>query len=705
MLSAARTGCCRTRYMTSAPVSAAKIQPALLETPSPRPAMWDVRPVEQDGGNDSPRKGSKGMTANGLRLPVEFLIAVAAGAEAGSAAARMAAEQARGLTDDRDHGRLLEALLAKPFREAAPAWLLEAAVTNGLRQAESEHLTDGTELVALALAHPECTERLRTSSLQRCTDSRLGSLGTAGRPPALLEAVVTELRRRMPQVPHITPDLIKEPTPAQVVLRTGRLHDDVFEAAVTLLPSAPSRKRLEDEDGVAWSKRIRAAHGAWERMWRVVLERHPERHAQLVETTADTAANHVVRDQLLGGIPWTVEPVLLTEIALSDLSLFSTAMLVTRLCRFLMNGESVEEARQHFATQLDALDDAGRREVELYLEEDKFEAKWGVDSAVSWVRYAAAGRWRLVLNPAEAKPSYGEPHHWLTPTDELAMLGRKFAETAVEALQTWQPDSSSGISRADELRWVHDMLIHLPEVTPPVKKTVQLMIRDAHRGQAAHRSYDFTAQEDRRQFGELLTTITRIVADPLPQHPVTRRAALGDPTQVTAQSLSMVASEVLDEYLDRHAGDDALVDKALLSFAWHRHYRPGPSFSEVLDRHSNPQEALRAITRNLRSRLGGNPANREAWAQQILALPGCPSDTILELPAWTALKTRGNRYDSAHPAVVDLVVSKLGDDERAWQRLANSPISYSGPNAWLRLGDILKAAADGTDWPKPPASR
>lgn len=192
---------------------------------------------------------------------------------------------------------------------------------------------------------------------------------------------------------------------------------------------------------------------------------------------------------------------------------------------------------------------------------------------------------------------------------------------------------------------------------------------------------------------------------PLSQTPATRRAALGDPAQVTPRSLSAVTPEVLDEYLDRHTGDDQLVENALLSFAWRSSYRHDPSFADVLARHSDPQQVVHTLTHDLRSRLGGNPANREAWAQHILALPGCRSETILALPAWTALKSRGSHYDRTHPTVLALVAGMLGDDQQAWHRLTDSPISNSGPNAWLRLGDILKAAADGTDWPKPPTSR
>ncbi|WP_031068094.1 hypothetical protein [Streptomyces sp. NRRL WC-3742] len=646
------------------------------------------------------------MATDETRLPGEFLATLAAGAEPGSAAARMAAEQARGVADGQQGGPLLAALLAKPYRDSAPAWLLEAAVANGLRQSESEYeyLAGSTSLVVLALIHPDCDPVLRADALRRCSDRLLGSLGTADRPADLCAAVADELRRRVPKPPHMAPELLKEPTPAQVVLRAERLHDAVFEAAVSLLPDDLDHTQLDGEDSDAWSKRIRKAFDAWGHMWSAVLERHPDRHPQLIAMTTGTSASRVVRDQLLGGVPWTVEPALLRQLALDDLSRFDAAMLTVRICAFLQDGSSKEQARQRFATELAALDETERRDIEFLYLRDGFEARWGTSSAVSWVRHAADGRWRLILNPTEAKPAHGDPHTWRSQPDELADLGRHFAETAVQALRTWKPKDLYGISTASDLRWVRDMLVHLPELTPAVEATVRLVIRDARRGRSGPQSYDYKSQEDRRQFDELLDAITRIVADPAPQPPATRRTALGNPEDVTVRNLSAVTAEVLDAYLDRHAGDDALVEKALLSVAWHGH-RSDPPFASVLARHSDPQHAVRTLTRDLRLRLGGNPTNRETWAREVLALPDCPDEIVLALPSWTALKARGHRYNSTHPRVIALVEAALGDDRQAWQRFADSPIGNTGPSAWLRLGDILTAAADGTAWPKPPGSR
>ncbi|WP_145903457.1 hypothetical protein [Kitasatospora viridis] len=81
-----------------------------------------------------------------------FLIAVAMGAEPGSAAALMAAQEAQQRSDDRQIGQLLEALLRGPFQKSAPGWMLTAAVAEGLHRDESDYLArTSVELAALAL--------------------------------------------------------------------------------------------------------------------------------------------------------------------------------------------------------------------------------------------------------------------------------------------------------------------------------------------------------------------------------------------------------------------------------------------------------------------------------------------------------------------------------------------------------------------------
>ncbi|WP_224283884.1 hypothetical protein [Streptomyces sp. LS1784] len=111
------------------------------------------------------------------------------------------------------------------------------------------------------------------------------------------------------------------------------------------------------------------------------------------------------------------------------------------------------------------------------------------------------------------------------------------------------------------------------------------------------------------------------------------------------RSLSAVTAEVLNAYLDRHAGGDDLVERALLPLARHGHGGE-PAFASVLAHHSDPHHDVHTLTQELRHGLGGNPGNREAWARGILALPDCSSETVLALPTWTALQARGHRYDT-----------------------------------------------------------
>ncbi|MGW4382480.1 hypothetical protein [Kitasatospora sp. NPDC004531] len=644
------------------------------------------------------------MSSSGDRLPVEFLTAVAAGAEPGSAAALMTARQVRERPEEREIGQLLEALLRGPFRESAPSWMLTAAVAEGLREDEPDHLARARiEPAVLALTHPDCPAELVADALGGCSDRQLGALGTADRPAGLCTAVAAELRRRVPERPVFAPEMLEKPTPAQTVLASGRLGDTVFGAAVALLPDHPAAAE-DDGDPETSYRRFRAAYDAWTRMWGAVLARHPDRHARLVADTEGTDSNHVVREQLLGRLPWLVEPALLRQLALADLERFDGALLTARILGDVTDGVSKEAARERYAAELAALDESSRESVEYSLEDgSRYHHEAGLRSATSWVAHAADRRWRFILDPAEARPSYGAPYAWRTPPDQLAELAGQFALTAEQALRTWRPRKLFGTDRAADLRWVHAMLVHLPEVTEGTRAAVRRVIGDARREAPRPRSY--LDRGDHQQFTALLDAITRIVADPPPRSAAARRAALGDPAEVTVRDLTDAEPGVLAGYLERHAGDDQLVEKALLSFA-RRGGLPGePSFADVLARHSDPELALHTLTRDLRGRLGGNPADRESWARHVLALPDCAPETVLALPARTALSVGGPRYRGTHPAVLALVAAALGDDEQAWQRFAESPVAHTGPNAWLRLGDVLAAAASGTQWPRPPVAR
>jgi hypothetical protein len=126
----------------------------------------------------------------------------------------------------------------------------------------------------------------------------------------------------------------------------------------------------------------------------------------------------------------------------------------------------------------------------------------------------------------------------------------------------------------------------------------------------------------RRKTDKIREAIARIVCDPAPQG-AGRRTPSGDPSDVTVRALSIVAGDILAEYLDRHTGNDDLVEKALSAIV-SSDYRREPSFADVLARHSDPHRAINELTYDLRRRLGGNPPSREAWARAVLRISQRP---------------------------------------------------------------------------------
>ncbi|MGW6456618.1 hypothetical protein ACWF94_11970 [Streptomyces sp. NPDC055078] len=647
------------------------------------------------------------MTSDEARsgLPIAFLHVIAAEAAPDSPPIRMAAERARELPAGNDRDDLLLALLLGALSDSAPEWMLQTAVDSDLQKESPSYLGPSMRLAAAALAQPSCTNALREETLRRCSVPQLGVLGRERCGEALAQAIVAELRGRGPHGQPMTPELLAEPTAAQLILREAELHDAVFFAALDLLPERPRPSQVgrSEADGVtAWFDAYMAARGAWETMWEHLVTRHTRRHRQLVQWAEDGITGHIVRRHLLGTVPWDVEPSLLEEIADDDLTGFATSKLITGMSRLVRDGVAEQEVRSRLADEFDALGSKNRQRVESVFDGFTDDLDHGLRAAVSWVEAAADGTWRYILAPSEAKPRYGEPHTWLASDELLASLGQRFAATAVKALWLWEPESEPSRPTPRDLRWVHAMLLHLPHVSEEVKDQARAVVRHIRpRSRSRWEHHDFAKQRDDEQLTEIRAAIERILGDPAT---AARRSALGDPEQVTVADLSRASEEVLLDYLDRHAGNDTLVEKAMLSFASHA-YRPKLSFSDVLARHSAPEAALPRITTNLRRHLGGGPHLRETWARQVLALQDCTPELIRALPAWTVLTVGGDRYRSAHKAVAAVVLSALGDNDEAWSRFASSPASYAGPTAWLRLGDVLDASVQGTAWPKPPSAK
>ncbi|WKD31175.1 hypothetical protein [Streptomyces xanthophaeus] len=558
-------------------------------------------------------------------------------------------------------------------------------------------------LTARVMGHPSCTASLRDKTLRMCSPEQLALLGSPRADDLLAAAIADVVRARIGTPPPMTPQLIDAPTAAQVLFRQGPLHDLVFESARDMLPTAPDPDASASGDAKDWLERHKQAHEAWGNMWRQILERQPDRHRDFVEGAAGTDSEHPIHEQLLGRLPWAVEPELLAELAAADLDRLSFQILLAQGSRMRRDGSDEQQILQHYEAELSACTDEEQREFRFHLERESTTLlDFGCRAPVSWVRRAASGTWRHVLNPTQAKDGYRQAE-WLSPAKTLAELAANFAEAAMRALPYWEPDNRYTAAQPDDVTWLRDMLLHLPTVTAEVKAAVRPIVRHV-RGRLSNHHHGLQPRYDhRRRIEDLLDTIERVLADPPPAIGADRRrAALGSPENVSVRELASASAQVLCDYLDRHVGDDSLVEKALLASVAGT-YRSADDLEDVLRRHSSPDEALLRVTLGLRRNLGGAPSWRETWTSMILTRPDTGPELVRALPAWSALRARGSGPGSAHPLVVSVVCEALGSDQGAWERFANGPATYSGPTAWLRLGDVLDAAATGATWPKPPA--
>ncbi|MFC4563828.1 hypothetical protein ACFO4E_18360 [Nocardiopsis mangrovi] len=499
----------------------------------------------------------------------------------------------------------------------------------------------------------------------------------------------------------MTPELLEEPTVAQVVLRVRALHEVVFAAALNALPGCPRHPDADSEDLDADMDRHLADFRAWEQMWRGILGAHPEAHWRIVEWADESPAESVIRHRLLEDLPWQVEDELLLALAVRDVLDFAWSVLIAKSARMRRDGLAASQVREKLSGELAQLPERRRERAEEFIRDEGTVLDFELRAPVHWVRGTASKRWRYLLDPDEAT-EYGRPRAWRASEATLAEIGRRFADVAVRAVEYWEADSKSLTWALDDIRWVRAMLLHLSEVTPEIKLAVSPIVAEARRRLERRSPWwgGYQGYEESRQATAMLDTIRRIVEDPVPQPAPDRRTPVGDPDKVTPKELAGLSGEVLTSYIDRHTGDDELVEKALLSLAIRG--CPGAFFEDMLGRHTAPEEGLIRTTVDLRRRLGGGPSYREGWTRLVLALPDPRSELVRALPAWTALRAQRGGPRQAHPSVVSVVRDALGTDDKAWGRFAESPAKNTGPDAWYRLGDILDAAAQAAPWPKPP---
>ncbi len=560
-------------------------------------------------------------------------------------------------------------------------------------------------LAIAALDNPSCPDEVRTHLLSEVDDGLLALLGWAQAGGPLPRAVVDELRSRCEHVPAMVPELLDAPTAAQRVLSFTPLNDEVFRAALELLPKAPDRSGREGESIDLRLSRIEAAHSAWNTMWHRTLASQPERHREILDWATGTAAEQRVRNALLSDLPWDVEPELLTELAEYDLQRLPAVLLSARAARMRLDGSTTDEVRERLAAEISEHGEKRLHLLDLALEDDQFYVRMVLDEPVNWVEQRVTKNWKHILHPNEATDRFGRHRTWRTSAETLTELGRRFATAAVQVIPYWQEAYDRSSERPDSLRWLRETLTRFPGITPELRTSVRPIIRAAQApfradGQPWNRRPE-PAPTDRLR--EDLSAIRELLAEP-DEPSELEETPLGTPDRVSRQDLARLPTDELNRYLDSHPGDDALVEKALLSLAGAT-FNGRKIFSDVLERHAEPEAALLRLTWDLRRRLGGGPHLRHGWAELVLSLPDVRDEVVRALPLWSALRVRGGHYREGHPAVASVVREALGSNVTAWKRFAANPGANSGDNAWLRLGDVLDTAVVGTAWPTAPPKR
>ncbi|MEV0006415.1 hypothetical protein AB0H28_29610 [Micromonospora sp. NPDC050980] len=182
-------------------------------------------------------------------LPVEFLTTLVIDSGPDTPPTQLAVEQVRVMPDSDSRNTLILVLLQGPLSGSAPEWMLQVAIDQDLRKAPETAYTHDLELAGAALSHPCCADVLLRGTLRRCSATQLAVLGRAGCADALAEAAAQELRSRGTGQQPITPQMLAEPGPAQLVLRESRLHDAVFAAAVDSLPTEPDLSSIKGDAG------------------------------------------------------------------------------------------------------------------------------------------------------------------------------------------------------------------------------------------------------------------------------------------------------------------------------------------------------------------------------------------------------------------------------------------------------------------------
>jgi hypothetical protein len=301
---------------------------------------------------------------------------------------------------------------------------------------------------------------------------------------------------------------------------------------------------------------------------------------------------------------------------------------------------------------------------------------------------------------AQAGPGW---RGWASDAGHRHQLVARLAQL-VAATLPWLATSDTIIIEERELAGVYCTLALHPAL-PDEARVAAEHLADAARARGRNRRW---SSDDRS--GIYLQALAPLLGAPRPRQYGASAAAgrlVDDLSRPSAQpTLKALRQLNVDQpVVDRRAGDDELVELALLAASGTNHADP----DQLLKAHSDPRGALLILTSELRRRLGGNPEDRCRWVRFVLRSRWCTEEVVAALPEHAAMAVVTEhgapaRQEQPNPIVM-MIRARLGDHADAWQRFAANPATNTGEGAWLRLGELLAAAVTGGPWPAPPPRR
>jgi hypothetical protein len=557
--------------------------------------------------------------------------------------------------------------------------------------------TDDNDLVRLALTHPDLPEVDRDRWLTAAEPKRLAEVARHPEGAPIAGLIAAEVARRTPAARKMIDVLDAEPGVAEQILLAGPVAIGLLDTAIDLLPQPPlgeelraaldarlRRWRAEDNDTGERGRsdqdpsKVFEANDAFDDLLARILTVQQPHHAHL----SDPARPHGERAarMLLTELPWLLDDELLDELAARQL----------------------DELERRIAA-CDDHTEGGADVAWQAVMKFPFEFRHLVNEELpEALRIPHAGAHRNRGRGAQAGPGW---RGWASDSGHRRQLVARLAQLVASTLP-WLAASGTMIIDEKELTGVYCTLALHP-APPDEARVAAEQLADAARARGRSRRW---STDDRS--GIYLQALAPLLSAPRPRHYGASAAAgrlvddVSRPSaRPTLKTLRQLNVDQLRTVVDRRAGDDELVELALLAGSGTNHAEP----DQLLEAHSDPGGALLALTRELRRRLGGNPEDRCRWVRFMLRSRWCTEEVVAALPAHAAMAVvteYGAPARQEQPnLIVTMIQARLGDHDDAWQRFAANPATKTGEGAWLRLGELLDAAVGGGPWPAPPPRR